>query len=219
MARSQSVVEHQNPENCPSFNRSYSRQQQVASRRWKGEESTQCELFLQELLHLTLKGRIRIVWILFDRINVVDIEVDKRRMVKICDDQSDEIRSPLFTGLHATPEMAGITFNVLIKRRDEPFPLEELVEWKGSNENGNMHCCYLSQTYDGPCIIHNCDNRVHRSIKKCQIVYGKLESSDVYSNSYQILTPLVGKVEDKGIYSYKLRSSAITSTEHLTHVR
>lgn len=104
-------------------------------------------------------------------------------------------------------------------QRPHPFPLEELVEWKGSNEDGNMHCSYPSQTYDGPCIIHDCDNRVHKSIKKCQIVCGKCESDYVHSNFYPILTPLVGRVADKGVYSYKLRSSAITSTEYVTHVR
>jgi hypothetical protein len=93
--------------------------------------------------------------------------------------------------------MAGITFNVLIERRDEPFPLQELVEWKGSNENGNVHYSYPSSTYDGPCIIHDCNNRVNKSIKKCQIVYGKGESSDVHSNSFPILTLLVEKVAGK----------------------
>jgi len=115
--------------------------------------------------------------------------------VKICDDQSDEIRSHairLFT-LHAAPEMAGIRFNILIEPREKPFPLEALVEWSDSNENGNGNF-YPPRIYDGPCIIHDCNNWVHRAVKKCQLVYGKGEDSDVNFMLYPILTQLVENV-------------------------
>jgi hypothetical protein len=60
---------------------------------------------------------------------------------------------------------------------------------------------------------------VHKSIKKCQIVYGIGESCVVHSNFYPILTPLVGTDAGTRIYSHILRSAEITSTEYVTLMR